>query len=218
MMYLIVLYFTRNLIFFHVINYVKNRENEEMKSVFNLFFTKYNTFEENLTTANQHVNYMKKWKVRVGLTDISKLNGIYEDYKKKKGKKNYCSYCLKRMKSENDLDVYCAKHSMVNGLNVQECIREFWLSIQNAMNSMDEGKGFGNTEELQLRWDEEKKKRLRAYNNRIKKKNKKPKAVPKKKRKKEVLSESSDSSYASDKLFSDDSSELSDDSEWDGQV
>ena len=214
-MYLIVSYFTRNLTIFHAINHVKNRAHEEMKSVFNLFFTNYQTFKDNLTTANQHVKTVKKWKKRVGLTDISKLNGIYEGYKN--GSKVYCSYCLKQMKTANDLDVYCVKHSMVNGLNVNSCIREFWLSIQNAINSIDQEEGFGNTEELELRWDEEKKQRIRTYSNRIKKKNKKPKSVSKK-RKKKVISESSDSSYASDKLFSDASSELSDDSEWDGQV
>jgi len=213
-----VLYFTRNLTFFHAINHVKNRTHEaheEMKSVFNLFFTKYQTFEDNLTTANRHVKTVKKWKERVGLTDISKLNGIYEGYKK--GDKVCCSYCLKQMKTANDLDVYCVKHSMINGVNVKSCIREFWLTIQNAINSIDQEEGFGNTEELALRWDEEKKRRILAYKNRIEKKNKKSKSVPKK-RKKKVISESSDSSYASDKLFSDESSELSDDSEWDGKV
>jgi len=88
------------------------------------------------------------------------------------------------MKTANDLDVYCVKHSMVNGVNVNSCIREFWLTIQNAINSIDQEKGFGNMEELELRWDQEKKKRILAYNNRIKKKNKNPKSVPKKRKKK----------------------------------
>jgi len=86
-------------------------------------------------------------KLKVGLTDIIKLNDIYNGYKS--GAKFCCSHCLKNMKRTSNLNAYCDTHSMVNGVDVKMSITQFWLGIKNAYNSID-GNKFGNTEELEL--------------------------------------------------------------------